>query len=175
MGAFFEKLADFAICIFLSVVVVFITTIQFKVETYKQLKAHNESISEIIERIDKFEGQVKDYQGQLELLVGEDNIRLVSELESVSSLAKNNEQVLKDINGLIAKDPEKLLAIRDINTKYQILMKDMDILRGSIQKNDDRIYSGFSAREGMLWALLLLVLPVLYKIYRASNNHSEKS
>ena len=136
---------------------------------------HSESISEITGRINKVEKQLADYQEKLELLVGADNIKLVSELESVSSLAKNNEKVLKDINGLIAKDPEKILAIRDINTKYQILMKDMDILRGSIQKNDDRIYSGFSAREGMLWALLLLVLPVLYKIYRASNNSSEKS
>jgi len=138
------------------------------------IQDNKKSTSEIELRLKSLEHALDDRDKAIKTLSGKDNISLAMEVESIRKTINSNRNLLNEINALIAKDPEKILAIRDINTKYNYILKQLEDMNSDISKNEDRVYSSITTREGLIFTLLLLMIPITYKLYSSNKKHENK-
>jgi len=168
-----EKLTDYMIAVMLSFALVVSMFFEPVMSNFADMQDSKKEISQLSSQLKSMESELNLYKKAISRLANKENISLAMKVNSLELVADSNAKILADINGLIAKDPEKILAIKDINTKYDFVIKQLDKIDNNIQKNEDRLFSNIQWAGGLIFTLLLFV--AAYRFSQSKKNESQSS
>ena len=78
-------------------------------------------------------GQI-NYATTVENLSGKDKVHFIAELEKVSSITDKNTELVSDLNKLVIKDPEKVLALKQLNVEVEVIKSNIIDIDNRVKK-----------------------------------------
>jgi len=169
LGTMIQKLLESIIIITISVITAFILVTTHIKNNFDEIKSVNSKVSELTNKIDTLESKLKLYTDGVEDLVGIQKIDYTKQLQKLTQVAENNSQLVEDLNKLVIKDPEKVLALKQLNMEVISLKESVSELKVGVDKNDDRIHNNLSTI--LNFALALLAIAVGAKIILSWPRH----
>jgi len=134
------------------------------VKNINQTNESRKDIEKLRLQVIELKKDLVKYSAVASKLSSADNTQLILEMENLKLLVGENKSLLQDVDGLIAKDPKKLLALERVNDKLTNVMTDISQIKSDVSKNDDRIFSGLSYWLTILLFVVTLVLSVIVKV-----------
>ena len=169
-----DKLADYLVSVIITFVIIiflfFKPTLAFLESTATvrdQVVVLTEENAQLKERLSKLVKAVDELEVPESLKLALSVQELENLVGSNTKNIQNNSELIGDIDGLLVNDKEKLKSIFEINADYKHLSTTVKKLESSVEKNEDRIFSAVTIREGIILAILLVIVPFTMKLYVA--------
>jgi len=104
---------------------------------------------------------VKDNIGSINSLInksaGLESLDVSSKIQELNNVVISSNEQVQTIKLLMEKDPSTLANLREINLKYNVMMKNLDELNSNVDKANDKIYSDALSSNATLWGVLLFI------------------
>jgi len=172
LAKFIEKLIDYLIPIIITLFITLFAYGTLVVKTSNLAVENKLMIQKIEKNISDLKVDLDKYVAVSNKLVGVDNTQLILEQEQLKLQVSENKNLLQDINGLVANDPKKIIALERVNDKLTALNSDITQIKSNVAKNDDRIYSGLSYWLTILLFVLTIALSITVKVLLSKRNET---
>jgi hypothetical protein len=167
MSTILDKLMDYLIPVILSMLLIIAVGVEPLTSFIQGHKVNKEAVTELSSQLEDIKDKLNLYTTAVENTVGKEKINFISELEKVSSITDKNAELVSDLNKLIIKDPDKILALKQLNMEVDVIKDDILAINNRVKKNDDRIFSNLSSWLTLLLFALGLIIAVKVSITRA--------
>ena len=167
MSTILDKLMDYLIPVILSMLLIIALGTKPFVSFLQSHKVNKETVAELSTQLADVKDKLDLYTTAVENIVGKEKINFISELEKISSITDKNTELVSDLNKLIIKDPDKVLALKQLNMDVEVIKNNIIDIDNRVKKNDERIFSGFSFWVTLLLFALTIIIGVKVSITRA--------
>ncbi len=149
----FDKAMTIAFSVGLTVFIVFSPTI----DLIKTLKDHRSKLDEHEQVINDIKRDLADIKVLVVNTSGIGSFDAASKINnlehSFTSLKEKNLEILE----VLRDDPDTLATIREVNVKYDHIIKNMDKVENDIRRAEDKLFSDLQSSNG-LWLAVTLFL-----------------
>jgi hypothetical protein len=167
MSTILDKLMDYLIPVILSMMLVIALGAKPFVNFIQSHKVNKEAVLKLSTQLEDIKNQLNLYTTAVENLSGKDKVHFIAELEKVSNITDKNTELVSDLSKLVIKDPEKVLALKQLNMEVEVIKNNIIDIDNRVKKNDERIFGGLSFWVTLLLFALTIIIGVKVSIARA--------
>jgi hypothetical protein len=154
LEAFFDKLMTVSLALFAFIAISFQPAIEF-VGGWKELKttvsSQRTSIEEIKVNINELKKVVNDTSGVK-------TFDVASKIDGLENKFSDLENKNGEIMSILRDEPETLATIREINVKYDHILKNMDKVENDVKRTEDKMYADSLSTNALWWAIAMFVV-----------------
>ncbi|HDY7722490.1 TPA: hypothetical protein RQK05_004563 [Vibrio vulnificus] len=157
LDKFFDKLMTVGLSVGVVIALLFDPTIQFM----QAWKGYKDTVSSHEEVIKNIKVELIEIKSLINDTAGVKSFDVAASLNSLENKFSTLENKNKEVMSILRDDPETLATIREVNVKYDHILKNIDKIENDVNRAEDKMYSDWQSSNTIWWAVAMFLVGLI--------------
>ncbi|MEZ8278586.1 hypothetical protein AB6C51_00030 [Vibrio splendidus] len=157
LDKFFDKLMTVGLSVGVIIALLFDPTVEF----IKSWKTHKDLVSSHEEVITNIKNELVEINALINETAGVKTFDVASNINSLESKFSVLEEKNKEVMLILRDDPDTLSTIREVNVKYNHILKNIDKIESDVNRTEDKMYSDWQSSNTIWWAIAMFLVGLI--------------